>query len=78
MGRYRMRLQDGRVVEADDVKLENGFVKYVPRYTWDETPVKAIPASNVSDIEKIALGWQGGKRFDGSHDSSFSRSPGSL
>ncbi len=78
MGRYKISLKNGKTIGADDVRLENGFVVYIPRYVWKECPIKAIPAEDVSGVEKIALGWEGGKRFNGKHDSSFSRTPGSL
>lgn len=77
MGRYVITLKDGTSVGADDARFDaNGqFLTYVTRY---EHQTVSIPSSEVKKVEKVNLGWQGGMRFTGDHDSSFSKTPGSI
>lgn len=78
MGRYLITLKDGEKVGADDVRINGNFVEYIPRYVWNEKPVVAVNGNSVEKVEKVDLGYQGGKRFDGTHDGSFKKTTGSL
>jgi hypothetical protein len=77
MGRYQVNLRDGSHVGADDARITgNGqFVEFITRYSH-ETVV--VPRESVSSVQTSASGWEGGQRFTGSHDSSFSKTPGSI
>lgn len=75
MGRYKVRLKNGKYIEADDVRQKGNFVEYITRYDHVRN---AINADEVRKVEKVNLGWEGGMRFGGKHDSSFRRTSGSF
>lgn len=77
MGRYKIILKDGTTVEADDVRYagEGHFVEYITRYSHKTCSVNS---NDVKKVEKIDLGYEGGMRFTGEHDTSFRRTNGSI
>ena len=77
MGRYVIDLKDGSQIQADDARYAGGgnFVEYITRYDHYE---RSISSDQVAEIRHVNLGWEGGQRFDGTHDGSFRRTSGSI
>lgn len=64
-------------MEADDVRYasEGHFIEYITRYSHKTYSINSI---EVKKVEKVDLGWEGGMRFNGEHDKSFSKTRGSI
>lgn len=77
MGRYIVKLKDGSSVEADDVRYagEGNFVEYITRYSHKTC---SLNSEDVKKIEPVDLGYEGGMRFTGEHDTSFRKTRGSI
>lgn len=75
MGRYTLKKRDGTELGLDDARCKNGGVEGITRY--DHKGV-FIPNHEIKEVRRENLGYEGGKRFDGTHDTSFKPSIGSI
>lgn len=75
MGRYVIKLKDGSTIEADDARINGQFIEYITRTLHER---RAINGELVLEVEKKDLGYEGGMRFTGERDSSFTSTPGSI
>jgi hypothetical protein len=75
MGRYVIKLKDSSSIEADDARINGPFIEYITRNMHEK---RVINGDQVLSVEKKDLGSEGGMRFTGEHDSSFTSTPGSI
>lgn len=83
MARYEIELTDETVIEADDARFacEGKFVELIPRKasTIGGEPERILlNTSRILSVHHKAIGFKGGWRLDGTRDSYFTRTDGSI
>jgi hypothetical protein len=83
MARYEIELDDESLLEADDARfVANGrFIELIPRKATASNGLPERVVLNAAAVRAIhvrPIGFKGGWRLDGSKDSSFEPTEGSI